>query len=114
MEDHVWWVSGRETYELGGVRSAERSVTGSDRTRSWWCKQEKVEVGWRTNKKMETGPHTEHRDEPLWEGAGRVSRRSLREFMQIDNHRALEVGHVSEGLRSFEVRSRKDNKDTQR
>ena len=24
--------------------------------------------------------------------------------MQIDNHRALEVGHVSEGLRSFEVR----------
>ena len=24
--------------------------------------------------------------------------------MQIDNHRALEVGHVSEGFRSFEVR----------
>ena len=45
----------------------------------------------------------EHRDEPLWgdqEGAhGRVER-----IQHIDNHRALEVGHLREGLGPFEVR----------
>ena len=29
---------------------------------------------------------------------------SLRNFIQVDNHRALEVGHRREGLRSFKVR----------
>ena len=28
----------------------------------------------------------------------------LRNFIQVDNHRALEVGHLREGLRSFKVR----------
>ena len=28
----------------------------------------------------------------------------LRNFIQVDNHRALEVGHLSEGLGSFKVR----------
>ena len=28
----------------------------------------------------------------------------LREFLQVDNHRAPEVGHLSEGLGTFEVR----------
>ena len=28
----------------------------------------------------------------------------LRNFAQVDNHRALEVGHLREGLRSFKVR----------
>ena len=28
----------------------------------------------------------------------------LRNFTQVDNHRALEIGHLREGLRSFKVR----------
>ena len=28
----------------------------------------------------------------------------LRKFIQVDNHRSLEVGHLSEGLGSFKVR----------
>ena len=39
---------------------------------------------------------------------GEVGRKSLagglRNFTQVDNHRALEVGHLREGLRSVEVR----------
>ena len=39
---------------------------------------------------------------------GKVGRKSLaeglRNFTQVDNHRALEVGHLREGLRSVQVR----------
>ena len=34
----------------------------------------------------------------------RTSCRSLRKFIQVDNHRALEVGHMSDGLGSFKAR----------
>ena len=74
MEDHVLWVSGRKNIRIGGVRSAESSMTGSDRTGSRWCKPAKVEVAGEPTRRWRR-PHTEHRDEPLWEGAGRVSRR---------------------------------------
>ena len=38
-------------------------------------------------------------------GAGRVSLTEvLRNFIQVDNHRALEVGHLRDGLGSFKVR----------
>ena len=51
-----------------------------------------------------TWPYTEYRDQASEKGAGRVSRRSLRNFIQVDNHRALEVGHLRGGLGSFKVR----------
>ena len=36
-------------------------------------------------------------------GAEKASR-SLRNFIKVDNHCSLEVGHLKEGTRSFEVR----------
>ena len=39
----------------------------------------------------------------------------LREFIQIDNHRALEVGHLREGMGKFlKYESREEKQDTQR
>ena len=46
-------------------------------------------------------------------GAGRVSQRGWEKSYKIDNHRASEVGHLREGLGSFEVR-RPGRQDTQR
>ena len=48
-------------------------------------------------------PHTEHRDEPR-RGSRKGLTNGLRDFINIDNPRALEVRHVSEGLRTFRVR----------
>ena len=49
---------------------------------------------------------------------GEVSRmglaEGLRNFTQVDNHRALEVGHLREGLTSFMYEGRKEKKDTQK
>ena len=35
----------------------------------------------------------------------------LRNFIQVDNHRALEVGHLREGLTSFKVRRPKGEEE---
>ena len=40
----------------------------------------------------------------LCEGSRKGLTEGLREFIQVDNHRALEVGHLSEGLGTFTVR----------
>ena len=37
-----------------------------------------------------------------------------RNFIQVDNHRALEVGYLKEGLISFMVRKQKKQKGTQK
>ena len=48
-------------------------------------------------------PHTEHCDK-LGKGSRKGLTNGLREFIKIDTHRALEVGHLREGLGSFKVR----------
>ena len=40
----------------------------------------------------------------LCEGSRKGLTEGLREFIQVHNHRALEVGHLSEGLGTFKVR----------
>ena len=41
----------------------------------------------------------------LCEGSRKGLTEEMREFLQVDNHRTPEVGHLSEGLGTFEVRS---------
>ena len=50
----------------------------------------------------------------LGEGSRKGLMEELREFIQLDNHRALEVAHLSEGLGTVKYEGRKDQKDTQR
>ena len=101
-----------------GVRSVKKNTTGSNQTSSCWCKTgESVNPAkvfmWELVQCFEvagepkrgwTRPHVSRQGLP--EG--------LRKFIQVDNHRAPEVGHLSEGLESFKVRSRKVKKGTQR
>ena len=53
MEDNVWRVSGGKSTRIGGVRSVERSMTGSNRTDSCWCKQAKVFARLRFSERMQ-------------------------------------------------------------
>ena len=113
---------GAKSIQIGGVRSLEKNVIGSNQTGSWWCKQAKVLIRPRSSERI--GPTGNLIDAlnllanqqedggglvlnivtNLCEGSRRGLTERLREFIQVDNHRALEVGHLSEGLGTVRVR----------
>ena len=127
LTNYVWWVSGVKNTQAGSARFVEKNMIGSNQTGSWWCRQAKVLTRHRSSERMqylsglcgnlinalklltnqqEDGDgliQKEHRDEPRRVG-GRASRRGLREFIDVDNHRAQEAGHLNVGLGTFRVR----------
>ena len=81
MEDYVWWVSGKKSKQIGGVRSVEKNTTGSllvlqgeSVNQAKVFKAHTVPQAYEefnqcvdVNGKSARGwrrPHTEHRDEP--------------------------------------------------
>ena len=50
----------------------------------------------------------------LGEGSREGLTNELRDFMKIDNHRAVEVGYLNEGLGKKKYEGRKDHKVSQR
>ena len=98
-------------------------MTEKNQTGSWWCKQAKVLTGFKTNAVLQglcgnlinelklLANQQEDGDgliQNIVTNFCEVSRKglteSLRNFVQVDNHRALEVGHLRECMVSFEVR----------
>ena len=101
-------------------------MTGRNQTGSWWCKQAKLLTRPRSSKRMQhlqglcvnlinalTLLANQQDDgdglvQNIVTNLGEVGRKELaeglRNLIHVDNHRALEVGHLREGLRSFKVR----------
>ena len=108
-------------------------MTGGHQTGSWWCRQAKVLTkvfkahavpqglcGKLFNALKLLAKQQEDGDgfiQNIVTNFCEVSRKGLteglRNFIQVDNHRALEVAHLREGLGSFAVRRRKEKKGTQ-
>ena len=106
--------------QIGGVRPVEKNMIGSNQTGSWWCKQAKnvnqakvfrahaVPQGLCGNlinalkllaNQKEDGDGFIHSIVTiLCEGSRKGPHGGVRKFIQVDNHRAPEVGHLSEGL----------------
>ena len=100
-------------------------MTGGNQTGSWWCRQAKVLTSPMSSKRMqylrasagdlinaftllanqqEDGDGlTQNIVTNLCEVRRKGLTEALRNFIQVDNHRALEVGHLREGLVSFKV-----------
>ena len=93
LEVYVWWVSGEKS--TGGVQFVEKSTTGGNRTGFWLCKLGKVLSRPRCSKAA-----------PV-RRAEKVSRIGLREFVRVDNERALDVGAIRRGTGTFQVQKPK-------
>ena len=129
MEDYVWWVSGRKSIQIGGARSVEKDTTGRHHL--------VVQTGESVNQAKVFRTHAVHQGlcgnlvnalkllanqqedgdgviqnivTNLCEGSRKGLTEGLREIIQIDNHRALEVGHLREGLETLKVRRPKGPK----
>ena len=132
MEDYVWWVSGgKQAYKLVVCDLWRKNMTGS-----WWCSkqvkgvnQAKVFKGMQyfracgnlINALKLLANQQEDGDgliQNIVTNLCEVSRKGLaegfRNFKQVDNHRALEVGHLREGMVPLRYEGRKEKKGTQR
>ena len=105
------------------------NMTGGDQTGSWWCRRATVVTRPRSSKRFqhldgqcgnlinalkllanqhEDGDGLVHNIVTnLCEVSRKGLTKGLRNFIQVDNHRALEVGHLREGLGPFKVRGPK-------
>ena len=129
LEDYVWWVSGRETYKLV-VRNLWREVRLEATKQAFWsCKQVIVLSRPRSSKHMQyvrglcanlinalklLANQQEDGDgllQNIVKNLGKESRRGLtdglREFIKVDNERALDVGSLRRGTGTFQVRKPK-------
>ena len=123
-DDYVWWVSAEKNTPAGGVRSVEKNLIVERQTGSWWCKQAKVSTRLRFAHAVPQGlcenlinalkllANQQEGGDGLFqsivtnlcEGSRKGLTEGLRNFLKVDNHRALEVGHLREGSRSLKVR----------
>ena len=126
MEDCVWWVSGEKTYKLV-VRDLWRKYdwkqpnrllvvqTGESVNQAKVFRAHAVPQGLCGNlinalkllaNQQEDGDGLiQNIVTNLCEGSRKGLTERLREFIQVDNHRALEVGHLSEGLGTFKTKA---------
>ena len=131
LEDIVWWVSGRMlegSTPAGGAQFVERSTIGSNRTGSRSCKQETVLSRQRSSQRnavpqglcanlvnaLKLANQQEDGDgllqsivTNLGEGSRKGLTDGLRDFIKVDNHRALDVGELHRGTGTFKVRKPK-------
>ena len=113
---------GRKGATFGGARFVEENATGCNQTGFWWCRQAKVSIKPSSSKRtqylcgnlinalkllvnqQEDGDGLiQNIVTNFCEGSRRRLTKGLRVFILVDNHGALEVGHLSEGLGTFEV-----------
>ena len=111
LEDYIWWVSGRKHT-------------------NWWCAICVEKYDWKQpnrllvdqalcgnliNASKLLANQQDHQEDGedgliqhivtnLGEGTRKGLTEGLREFIQVDNHRALEERHLNEGLGTFKVR----------
>ena len=114
---------------VGGAQSVEKNMNGERPTGHWWYKQVTVPVRQRCSKRMRCrkvcvcvcenlinalkllANQQKDGDSPIQSVVTGLCDRSrkgimegLRNFIKMENHCALEVGHLKEGTRSFDVR----------
>ena len=126
LEDYVWWVSAGKKHTSWWCAICEKSTAGGNRTGFWSYKLGKVLSSAKVfkaravpqglcgnlinalkllaNKKEDGDGLIQNIVTNLCEGSRKGLTEGLREFIQIDNDRALEVGHLREGLGTFKVR----------
>ena len=114
LEDYVWWTQLERS--TTGAQSVEKNMSGERPTGYWWCNQAKVPIRqglqsscgtaglvWKLDHCPQTvsEPAEEDGDSPIQSIVKGSRKKGLRNFITVDNHRALEVGHLREGSRSF-------------
>ena len=136
MEDYVWWVSGVKSTQIGGShicgekddwRAPNRLLvvqTGESVNQAKVFRAHAVPQGLcgnLTNALKLLANQQEDGDDfvqstvtNLCEESRKGLTEGLRNFIQVDDHRALEVGHLREGLGSLKVRRPKERICTQR
>ena len=111
--------------QIGGVRCVVENMTGRHQTDSWWCRQAKDEqakvfrahavpqdlcgnlinaLKLLANQQEDGDGLIQNIVTNLCEGSRKGLTEGLGDLKQVDNHLALEVGHLREGVRFFKVR----------